>query len=232
MKFKKVAAASLLAASMSGSVLAAPPDCVDRPTPPPCAADGHAIARPATFGVYPTRWRRWPLENLDQTQAGQVQPAQSQPIEGIPWGETPSPADEDRKAPPPSTPRVDDQQLRVPQGSAGPEAGGAGPPVPPQPPTMDFNPPGNREPSGIMRRLPDYEPKAPSPKGVESLGPTSDLDPPPALPFGPQLQLMPPIREAQQAPAAPIRQAAPAKVAPASDDPPPSLPSALARLSN
>jgi len=84
-----------------------------------------------------------------------------------------------------------------------------------------------------MRRLPEYQPKAPAPKGLDSLGPQSDLDPPPALPFGPQpVRLTQPVREALQVPAKSIRQPAPAKVSPPSDDPPPSLPTALAQLSN
>jgi hypothetical protein len=84
-----------------------------------------------------------------------------------------------------------------------------------------------------MRRLPEYQPKAPAPRGLDSLGPQSDLDLPPALPFGPQpVQQAQPVREALQAPAKAIRPAAPAKVSPPSEDPPPSLPTALAQLSN
>lgn len=231
MKFKKVATTGLLVVGLGSAALANPPECLDRPTPPPCAADGHSISNPASFGWYATRWRRWPLEGMNQPPAGQVAPGVQQGTREIPSFELPEPKDEDQKAPPPSTPRGE-ESLHVPQGNAAPESGAGGRAVPPQPPVMPMTSPVEpREP--IMRRLPDYEPKAPAPKGVESLGPQSELDPPPAFPFGPQpLQLTAPIREAQQSPAKPIRQAAPTRVTRPSDDPPPSLPGTLATLTN
>lgn len=231
MKFMKVATTGLLLVGMGSAALGNPPQCIDRPTPPPCCADGHSIANPASYGWYATRWRRWPLENMDQLSAGQTAPGIQPGTSEVGGFELPEAKDEDQKAPPPSTPKPEDQQLRTQPGNAPPESGAGGRAIPPQPPAMQMTPPAEpREP--IMRRLPDYEPTAPSPKGVDSLGPQSDLDPPPSLPFGPQqLQLAPPIREAQQAPAQPIRQVAPARVAPPSDDPPPSLPGTLATLS-
>lgn len=70
----------------------------DGATPPPCTADGSCTPNRATFGVHPTRWRRWPGDT-DSTG-----PTLSEATEGdsllTPF-ETPEPEEEDQHAPPP-----------------------------------------------------------------------------------------------------------------------------------
>ena len=43
---------------------AAHPCTIDRPTPPPCAADGTCYPNENTWGWYPCHWRQWPGEVL------------------------------------------------------------------------------------------------------------------------------------------------------------------------
>ena len=107
MTFKKATATSLLLIGFGTTSLAAPPP-LDRPTPPPCCADGRCYPNPLTFGWYETRWRRWPVECMEPIPAGQQIPG-TQPIEGIPTFEPPTPEEEDRKAPPPTAPRAEEQ---------------------------------------------------------------------------------------------------------------------------
>src|SRR4051812_29373912 len=84
---------------LCGVTLAVPP--IERPSPPPCCADGQCLANPFTFGVYATRWRPWPVAAYDPTQAGAAAvPARSMPE--LPPYEAPPPEQEDRKAPPPT----------------------------------------------------------------------------------------------------------------------------------
>ena len=97
MKFKNATAAGLLLIGFGGEALATPPHCVDRPTPPPCCADGQCIANPLTYGVYPTRWRRWPLEYAAPMQPGQLGPSAQQLGEDIENFELPPASEEDRK---------------------------------------------------------------------------------------------------------------------------------------
>src|SRR5215213_5817068 len=105
MKLGKRTAAGLLLFALSGASMAANPP-LDRPTPPPCCADGHAIARPPSFGWYDTHWRRWPLECPTSAPAVQFGPgAPSQLPPGIDPFRLPRPEDEDRRAPPPTVPR-------------------------------------------------------------------------------------------------------------------------------
>ena len=49
------------------------PPPLDRPSPPACCADGLCYPNRATWGLYETRWRRWPTEQLEPT------PADTQP---------------------------------------------------------------------------------------------------------------------------------------------------------
>ena len=62
MSFAKRIAGGLLVVGMGRVVSAEPPPSLDRPSPPPCCADGKCIANPLTYGWYATRWRHWPLE--------------------------------------------------------------------------------------------------------------------------------------------------------------------------
>src|SRR3954470_7737286 len=84
--------------------MALQPQCVDRPSPPPCCADGQCFASPMTYGYYDTRWRRWPLEQMAQASklkaAGLSSPLPPEVSPFVP----PSPERESDKAPPPSVP--------------------------------------------------------------------------------------------------------------------------------
>src|SRR4029079_18293179 len=89
---------------MCQSSLAVQPPGIERPSPPPCCADGQCFASPMTYGYYDTRWRRWPLETLAQASA-QKPGALMAPVQNDVAPLIVPPAEqEDRKAPPPSVP--------------------------------------------------------------------------------------------------------------------------------
>lgn len=217
MKLKKAAAGLLFFGLGSTSFAVTPP--LDRPSPPPCCADGHCYSNPMSCGFYATRWRRWP-DNIEATSAGQLGPP-AQPGGDFPVIEPPLPGEEDRKAPPPTAPQ---EPARAQPTNSGP-AGSDG--APPAGPAMQ---PNEQPPGGPLRSLPPYEPQVPN-KSLNDSGPTTDSDPPPALPFGPRaIEAATPVREARQVPTVlPFRRPAP-RNAP-NDDPPPSLPAALAAAS-
>jgi hypothetical protein len=244
MKLLQVTATGVLLFGLMGAVTAAPPP-LDRPTPPPCCADGHCFANSVTYGWYETRWRRWPCECGEAIPGGQLTPATPPtPRPGeLPAYDVPTAEEEDRRAPLPTAPRGEDQSIRGPatNGPAGPGASpSSGAPGQPgaQPPVGPFGPLG--KPAGestTPRRsgLPAYEPRGAGSESIHTTpsGPSSELDPPPALPFGTPAIIQPsPIREANQRPTAPVRQTAPAAAAVPGDDPPPSLPAALAAVTN
>jgi hypothetical protein len=253
MRLRKMAAVGIMLAGIGtvGSVAVAGPPPLDRPTPPPCCADGHGYASPCTYGFYATRWRRWPIECMDQMPSRQFGPTRPQNL-GLQPYEPPKAEDEDRRAPPPTTPP--EEPMRGPA-STSPTGGAenrttapaAGPfPIPTPPPATLFQP-GQPTDSDTPRRgtLPPYVPTGPTPKSLDSTGPTSDVDPPPSLPFGPGLPLSPgmmsarpatpPVDEVRQpsaGPILPVEERIQRTEVPASDDPPPSLPSILAANSN
>jgi hypothetical protein len=232
--FKKATATGLLLIGFGSDVLAAPPACVDRPTPPPCCADGYCYPNPLTFGVYPTRWRRWPVEHLEPSRAGEYGPS-GQPLgDDIPNFELPEAKDEDLRAPPPTAPREEPLRTAPQDSPPGPNSGA--PPTPNTPQPLQLAPPTeSREPGAIRRTLEPYEPKTPAPNtlNLNDTGPTGDFDPPPALPFGPRLTgEATPLRGVQKMPGMPVRQPAPTRSAAPSDDPPPSLPGVLANWSH
>src|SRR5262245_3857748 len=105
MKFRNITMTALMLIGLGSVSVAAPPP-LDRPTPPPCCADGRCYSSPCTYGWYATRWRRWPVECMDQMPAGKFGQERA-PITGINRIEPPSPDDEDRRAPPPTTPPED-----------------------------------------------------------------------------------------------------------------------------
>jgi hypothetical protein len=163
------------------------------------------------------------VEYLEPTQAGQYGPS-AQPLgDDIPNFELPEAKDEDRRAPPPTAPR--EEPLRT-----APQEPGSGAPPSNAPQPLQLTPP--QEPGSIRRTLEPYEPKAPAPSSLNDTGPTGDFDPPPALPFGPRMigETLP-VREVQKLPAMPGGQPSPTRSAAPSDDPPPSLPGALANWS-
>lgn len=239
-----IAAGSLLLALGQTALGQGPgcPPCIDRPTPPPCCADGRCLANPL-YGYYPTRWRLWPVEPPATSVNQKFNPEQLQ--NQVPAFVTPPAEEEDRKAPPPTTPREEPGA-----GSRSPSAGGPNTTsptgegvAPPAPgggttlPSMPVRPPGdNSEPTGPRRTLPPYSPQAPG--AGRSTGPMGESDPPPALPFGPS-----PMHTAQPVPTirGPIAPnvGPPKLIAPQatginlkSDDPPPALPGTLAGLGN
>jgi hypothetical protein len=188
---------------------------LDRPTPPPCCADGVCYPNPTTWGVYPTRWRRWPgvtdapLEPSPAPAPGELGPE-------VPPYEAPPAEEEERRAPPPT------QQRRPveapPEGEAAP---GTQPTTPPE---------GATPPTGPFNLGPTMEE---SPTDEDSLRmpwdePTSDVDPPPAPPFA-SIHAAPAARRSSQPTTPTLLKPATARrpSAPAAYDPPPPLPLAL-----
>jgi hypothetical protein len=228
MKFPKTATAGVLFFGLSNVSSALPP-CPDRPTPPPCCADGHGYSRPETFGVYETRWRPWPIQNLG---LGKPQTGEQQLQNAVPRFEAPPAEEEDRKAPPPTTP-PEAPPSRVPAGTNNTPPGSETKTAPNAPTGRQ---PGDTTEPASRRTLPPYEPQAPGGNHpANSTGPTGEYDPPPTFPFGPgSIQHESPAREANRLPALPPRperQTSSAK-SNSGDDPPPALPSTLAKLSN
>lgn len=203
---------SLLAICTVGAVASAGPPLLDRPSPPPCCADGLCYPNPTTFGWYATRWRRWPTETLEPIPAGAMPPAGLKDIE--PYS-PPGKEEEDRRAPAPT---------RKPEAAAEAEATSpAGAPAaetpsttPLAPPTTPVAPPGGgvTEPPGKMP--------------WENGAPTGDWDPPPAPPFGrPSIVEAPAIRAAGRPVSAPAHRRAVRARPAASHDPPPPFPLAM-----
>jgi hypothetical protein len=210
---------------VGGTVLAVPP-CPDRPTPPPCCADGHGIARPGTFGVYDTHWRPWPIQNLGP---GAPQTGEEALKNQVPRFETPPPEEEDRKAPPPSAPR-EEPPVRVPAATNNATPGTETRTAPNAPPTR---PPGeNAEPpAGPRRPLPPYEPQSPGGRPATGNNPTGENDPPPSLPFGPgSIKPSAPVREANRTSISPANVHSGTTTPGSNEDPPPSLPGTLANI--
>jgi hypothetical protein len=235
MKLLQATASSAMVFGLLGIAAAAPPP-LDRPTPPPCCADGHCIANPCTYGWYETRWRRWPCDCGEAVPGGQLTPT-TKPSGDLPAYDIPPAEEEDRRAPLPTAPRGEDQTQRGPASGGGGQSqpgGQAPPPGAGQPPAGPLGPliqPGAESTAPRRGSLPTYEPQGAGSKSINtqpSGPPSSELDPPPVLPFGPRPIMQPaPIREANQRPAVPVR-ATPASAIAPSDDPPPGLPASLA----
>jgi hypothetical protein len=225
---------------MYQSSLAGQPPCMERPTPPPCCADGQCFASPLTYGYYDTRWRRWPLETIAQATTAKVAPLAAPARQDIPPFVTPPPEQEDRRAPPPSVPAGEQTPVTapggatrppgapggpVPQPGAQPPAGGTGFAVPP--PTSPMTPPqGQGTQPNTGRQFKNVSPESP----LNRTGPMGDADPPPSLPFGPALVSPQQARhDVSQHPAAlPLKSPSVKPVHTPSSDPPPAPPIALA----
>src|SRR3954462_5718870 len=242
---------SALCLLLCGSSLASPP--IERPTPPPCCADGQCLANPFTFGVYATRWRQWPVAAYEAPGAGAATPA-ARTLPELPPYEAPPPEQEDRKAPPATTPAAEQGPTgggngAGQRGAAGP-AQGPGTTAPPSagpgfaPRTMPMQPQGGG-PGFAPSVPPTGSPTAPMPSPTAPTGqptsplyrnvpqnspmnrtmPTGDLDPPPALPFNPQpLQRSAPVRAATRPISTRAAQPQAQPVLPPTGDPPPSPP--------
>jgi hypothetical protein len=127
---------------------------IDPPTPPPCAADGICYPNTGGWGYYPARWRTWPGVQLEPTPS--KAPTEDGRVSSELGPSEPPPADVEDAAAPPSSARPREKD----------EAAGSGE-GPSKPPGADSAPPDVP--------LPDAERASP-------LGPTSEHDPPPALP--------------------------------------------------
>lgn len=168
-------------AAWVSSALAAPP-LIDRPTPPPCAADGRCYPNVNEWGFYPGRWRRWPGHEEYPVPA-QPSPAERLGPDVSPY-EIPPPELEDAQAPPAST---KDEATKPPAtpAASGPatsesSAQPAAPTNTPAAPSLDQSIPSLDPSSPDFEMPPTFES---SPFFDEPESPTSDLDPPPALPF-------------------------------------------------
>lgn len=218
---------SLAAFGCASFAVGGSPLHVDRPTPPPCAADGTCYPNENTWGWYPCHWRQWPGEVLAPTPAG----AQPTPAEG-PGGqlkpyETPSPEQEDAQAPPSTkTSAAPEAVPAAPPAEGGaPARTSAAPGAPPEP----VRPP--QTTPATPHTTPNYPtpnyptPNRPTPGASSGARPsTTDNDPPPSLPW----QVSSSRRRAAMADAAPrtdVQQHPTAPHQPAGNDPPPSLPS-------
>jgi hypothetical protein len=226
-----------------GARLAGARTPLDRPTPPPCCADGVCHAHAQSFGYFQTRWRMWP--GIGEAPMPAVQKPTTMQVPGVPPYEVPPPEKEDQLAPPPTkspqkptitiptpTTTSPDGTTTLPEGSITPPAGL--PSSLPQPgglqPGLPL--PGLPQPGGVQ---PTPQPTAPRPATTPLGGysPPRDFDPPPSPPsMGPSLG---PALTARQSPAtsASRAKARPADVAslPAlraprrtDDDPPPTPP--------
>jgi hypothetical protein len=208
MKLRAWIAGAALGVGATHGLLANGPPPMDRPTPPPCCADGLCYPNPVTWGHYPTRWRRWPGDYLEPLPP-QLTPPAPLPADLPPY-EAPSPEEEDRRAPPPTAPReapprTPEQPLTdptaAPPGETPPSTTPAAPSVVPprlplQPqPGLPFGEPeenGLEQPSTVPAPAPmpfGEPPPTTLPFGGEPpttlpFGePMGDADPPPAPPF-------------------------------------------------
>jgi hypothetical protein len=242
MKFKQMMGASVLAASMTGGAAAAGPGVpglIDRPTPPACCADGICYPNVATWGAYPTRWRRWPSEALAPTPAEE---AARRGLELRPY-EPLRPEEEDRRAPLP-TPAPEREEAESEEGITRPPATPTTPPstYPPSttPGTPTFTPPGNLEsPTQIPFEDDQTTPPTTEPGNLLPFGqldpPGDDSpgdDPPPAPPFRARAIAEAPVRQRAELPKvspspSPVRRAVVPSQPGNSDDPPPAFPLTL-----
>jgi hypothetical protein len=233
---KRIALTGFMLATWGWVSLAegASPIPLDRPTPPPCAADGTCYPNENTWGWYPCRWRKWPGEELVPTPAGvQPTPADRMGTDLKPY-ETPTPEQEDAQAPPSTTKKNESGTTSTPEGAqttpSDEERATSRPsPTSGQPPAS--NRPSPPAPATPYQATPNYptpnyptpnRPKPTSSSGVKSN--TSDADPPPSLPW----KMTPPTNRAAMAESIPrtkLQERAAVTRPPSANDPPPSIPS-------
>jgi hypothetical protein len=227
--YERLLTAGLLAICGHGELAdAAGPPPLDRPSPPACCADGYCYPNRTTFGVYATRWRRWPVGELEPTPA-EVTPGAPLGPE-IPPFSLPPKEEEDRSAPP----RTKAAERVAEEEEGGPET----PPMPAPGTTPTGTPPGldlplpddESTPTGTPWRPGDPLLDTPPTQTPPATGiPTGDLDPPPAPPFrAPSLVNSPTNRDSvRPAIRPPQRRVVPERRNPA-NDPPPAFPLTLA----
>lgn len=165
-----------LATCWASAGLTAATVTVDKPSPPAGCADGVCYPKKNTWGYYPGQWRRWPGEGeLEPTPAEPM----ARPVPGIPPYETPTPQEEDRRAPPPTKPAErSTPNIAPPAVMPTPTTSEDG-----QPTAPSHTPP----PRGMLPGTPPEgsgnEGERPAPR-MPWEQPTSEWDPPPSLPFG------------------------------------------------
>lgn len=217
--YRHVCVVALLILASLGTAKAGPP--LDRPSPPPYCADGVCRPNALTFGWYQTRWRRWPTESLEPTPADAKPPGERVPE--LPSIDIPRKEDEDRAAPPPTkaAERARDEE-EAQSGVAAPEGEAPG--------GVPFLPPGGVQPRPSGEGVPaptlemPWERQQPTTPTTPAMGPTGDLDPPPAPPFsGPSLADRAPGAQRPEA-VRPVRARPRAVNRGSSDDPPPAYP--------
>ncbi|MCI0332578.1 MAG: hypothetical protein L0228_05075 [Planctomycetes bacterium] len=210
-----------------------------RPSPPPCCADGICYPNCTTWGHYATRWRRWPIEHIELAPSVLgVLPARPLGPDVPPFALPPI-EEEDRRAPPPSAPRVQPGEAEV--GTPPAPAPGERPEetTSPAPAEPSGGPVGLPSPESLFgpEESPGVAPLVPSPSEGETPPtavpldePMGGLDPPPAPTFkAPVLNNRPTVRSAgRPATPAPKSNNRPAP----QDDPPPAMPIAMANWSN
>lgn len=141
------------------------PPLIDPPTPPPCAADGTCYPKTSEWGYYQSRWRTWPGAELEPTPSKAPTEAGGRISPELGHSEPP-PAEFEDAAAPPSSPRRE-KPIETPSA----------------PPTMP--PPGEtgESPSGPRPERPSLAPPDETlGRPIDTLGPSSNNDPPPALP--------------------------------------------------
>jgi hypothetical protein len=180
-------AAFVLAAGMIINRAAAVGPGLDRPTPPPCCADGVCFVHSHHHGYFPTRWRVWPGHGLmpAPTAPTLAAPAPTvSPAPDVPPYDVPPPEKEDLKAPPPTTSPAEGPPSPTPAVPApttapletlGPREGDGNRTAPFLPTPFSPTPP---LPGPDIR--PPAFPTTPPGGGGE---PQGRLDPPPAPPF-------------------------------------------------
>jgi hypothetical protein len=218
----------VLALSWVDAFGAGPPP-LDRPSPPACCADGLCYPNPTTWGVYGTRWRRWPTERLEPTPS-EVQPPVAPSPEIRPF-ERPPVEKEEQAAPPPTRAAEELREQEEEEGAATPRTAPAGTPpgtlpfgTPSDTPTQQPSPLDNRPaPPGMTFPWEQPTETTPTTTPLEESAPTGDWDPPPAPPFG-----RPALAERQEERAAPRVQRRTVPRREPSDDPPPAFPIAMA----
>jgi hypothetical protein len=207
MNLVKIIGAGAFVVSAGVPAIAAHPP-LGRPTPPPCCADGVCYPNVGEWGWYRTNWRRWPTEELQPTPTTGA-PKPGAEIPDLERYETPTPEQEDQRAPPRTKTREEPEEgaptpratpLPRPRG-AGPEAPrtpyAPGPTTPTTPPSL-LNPPTSPLTPGPRTPMTPgpATPERPSPQSPPSLltppptrmpwenggQPTGDWDPPPAPP--------------------------------------------------
>ena len=159
------------------------PGLIDRPSPPPCAADGTCYPNKEVWGYYPGRWRTWPgVSGLPTPSTLEPTPADLGPE--LSPHETPRPEVEDRQAPPATTKR---QPASLPVEAA--EGGAESEPTPPQftpptptgLPTSDADPP-PAFPLSLTVQAGTFAPAATARSRTDA-STRSTGDPPPAPPW-------------------------------------------------